>query len=279
MSDQRDMRPEGLDAALTDLGGALAWPRPAPDFATLVRARIESAPQIAEPAWRRWRRWASAPGGTRPVRRSLLIAVALLLVAATVAAAIGLGLPGIRIIFGPVPSPTATAGPAGPASIEPGSRLGLGERVEVAEIAARSTFQIRFPTDPLLGPPDSAWIQHAKADQVALLWRPRPGLPTTREPGVGLLLMHLNGRLDPGMFTKMIDTGTKVEPVRVGANPGYWISGDPHFFFYEDANGEFVDDSRRWVGDTLLWTDGGTTYRLEASLGRDVAIRIAESLR
>jgi hypothetical protein len=39
-----------------------------------------------------------------------------------------------------------------------------------------------------------------------------------------------------------------------------------------------VSDSRRWVGDTLLWTDGGTTYRLETALGRDAAIRIAESL-
>jgi hypothetical protein len=81
------------------------------------------------------------------------------------------------------------------------------------------------------------------------------------------------------MITKMVDSGTKVEPVRVGENPGFWITGDPHFFFYEDANGQFVEDSRRWVGDTLLWTEGATTYRLETALGRESAIRIAESLR
>jgi hypothetical protein len=154
----------------------------------------------------------------------------------------------------------------------------LGERVDVAALATRSAFPIRFPTDPLVGPPDSAWIDSTKGGQVSLVWRSRPGLPATLDPTVGMLLGELNGRLDQGMITKMVDSGTTVEQVRVGGNPGYWISGDPHFFFYEDANGQFVNDSRRWVGDTLLWTEGGTTYRLETAQGRDAAIRIAESL-
>jgi hypothetical protein len=282
MPDRRDLRPDELDAALTDLGGALAWPGPAPQFAMLVRSRIESIPPATEPAWRSWRRWASAPGGARPVRRSLLIAVALLLVAATVAAAIGLGLPGIRILFGPPPiaTPSATVRPSGPAgSLAPGATLRLGERVEVADVAARAAFPIRFPTDPLVGPPDTAWIDSAKAGQVSLVWRSRPELPPTIDPSVGLVLGQFNGRLDNGFITKAIDTGTTVERVRVGANPAFWISGDPHFFFYEDSNGQFVEDSRRWVGDTLIWTEGGTTYRLETALGRESAIRIAESLR
>jgi hypothetical protein len=271
-----------LELALTDLAGAIAFPAPSPIFATRVRTRIEAAPAPAEPAWRRWRRWASAPGGTRPVRRSLVIAVALLLVAATVAAAIGLGLPGIRILFGPPPNdtPPVTAVPSGPAaSLEPGARLGLGERVSVADLASRAAFAVRYPTDPLVGPPDSAWIDPRKAGQVALVWRSRPDVPATLDPAVGILLMQFNGRLDEGMITKMIDSGTNVERVRVGGNPGFWITGDLHFFFYEDANGHIVDDSRRWVGDTLLWTEGGVTYRLETALGREAAIRIAESLR
>ena len=59
---------------------------------------------------------------------------------------------------------------------------------------------------------------------------------------------------------------------------GYWIDGPPHFFMYIDANGDPVDDSRRLVGDTLIWTDGDVTFRLESSLGRDRAIELAESL-
>ena len=273
---------DGLELALTDLGGAIAFPAPSPVFAARVRARIEAAPPAAEPAWRRWRRWYSAPSATRPFRRSLLIAVALLLVAATVAAAIGLGLPGIRILFGPPPiaTPGATVTPSGPAvSLEPGATLGLGERVDVDLVAERAAFPVRFPTDPIAGRPDTAWINPTKAGQVTLVWRTRPDLPATADPRSGMLLGQFNGLLDQGMISKFIDSGTAVERVRVGDNPGFWISGDPHFFFYETADGRVVDDSRRWVGDTLLWTEGGLTYRLETALGRDTAIRIAESLR
>lgn len=274
--------PDRLELALTDLAGAIAFPAPSAAFASRVTARLEAAPPVTEPAWRRWRWWASAPAGARPVRRSLVIAVALLLVAATVAAAIGLGLPGIRILFGPPPitTPGATVPPSGPAaSLEPGATLGLGERVDVGLVAQRAAFPVRFPTDPIAGRPDTAWIDPTKAGQVSLVWRSRPDLPATFDPRVGMLLGQFNGLLDQGMISKMIDSGTVVERVRVGGNPGFWISGDPHFFFYETADGRVVDDSRRWVGDTLLWTEGGLTYRLETALGRDTAIRIAESLR
>jgi hypothetical protein len=271
-----------LELALTDLTGAIAFPAPSPGFAARVTAQIASAPSAHTPAWRRWLGWASTPSGMRPVRRSLLIAVTLLLVAATVAAAIGLGLPGIRLLFGPppVPTPIATVRPSGSgASLVPGATLGLGQRVELADLASRAAFPIRYPTDPLLGPPDAAWIDSTKAGQVTIVWRARPDLPATIDPGVGLLLGQLDGTLHDGFITKAIDSGTTVERVRVGSNPAFWISGDPHFFYYELANGEFVEDSRRWVSDTLVWTDGDTTYRLETALGRDAAIRIAESLR
>ena len=58
---------------------------------------------------------------------------------------------------------------------------------------------------------------------------------------------------------------------------GYWLTGDLHFIFWKGPNG-FVDDSRRWVGDVLLWADGDITYRLETSLGRDRAVDLAESM-
>ena len=44
-------------------------------------------------------------------------------------------------------------------------------------------------------------------------------------------------------------------------------------------DGEHVDEDRRWVGDALIWQRGDKTYRIETSLGRDAAIRIAESLQ
>jgi hypothetical protein len=68
-----------------------------------------------------------------------------------------------------------------------------------------------------------------------------------------------------------------VERLPVGDGKGYWLTGDPHFIFWKGPDG-FVDDSRRWVGDVLLWAEGDITYRLETSLGRDRAVGLAESM-
>lgn len=289
MSDRFDsLAPGGLEAALADLAGAAAFPTASHDFAGRVTARIAAAGAAPAPWWRR-AFLGAAPAGVpvrRPVRRALLVAVALVLLVVAVAGALGLGLPGIRLILGPaaVPTPTATVRPSGPGaspatSLAPGATIGLGQPVAVADVATKAAFPIRFPTDPLVGAPDAAYIDSTKAGQVSLVWRSRPDLPATLDPGVGLLLGQFNGRLDEGFITKSIDSGTRLERVRVGGNPAFWITGNPHFFFYEGPDGQIVDDSRRWVGDTLLWTDGATTYRLETALGRDAAIRIAESLR
>ena len=70
---------------------------------------------------------------------------------------------------------------------------------------------------------------------------------------------------------------TTVELVRVSAGPGYWLSGDPHFLFWRGPDG-VVTEERRWVGDALLWWDGGITFRLESALGRDMALRLADSM-
>jgi hypothetical protein len=278
MSEPREM-PALLEADLRELGRSLAFPATSPDFASRVSERIASR-RATQPWWR----GRSLVFG-RPVRRALLVAVALLLVLAAVAGAVGLGLPGLRIIFGlpPGASPSPSVIPATPsasaAARAPGAALGLGSTVSVDQLDAAAGFHIVRPTDPSIGPPDAAYVDLARSKQVSQVWSVRPNLPATLEPGVGLVLMQFDGRLDKGFFQKAIGTGTTVAPVRVNGREAYWISGQPHFFFYTDRSGQFVDDDRRWVGDALLWSDGTYTYRLETSLGRDAAIRIAESMR
>jgi hypothetical protein len=216
-----------------------------------------------------------------------------LLALAAIAGAIGLGLPGLRFIFGPAPvspppsvepnrspAPAASGSPRASASTAlgaPGSSMALGERVELADLDARAGFHVRWPSDPAVGPPDAAYVDDLTGGQVTLVWAATPDLPETLEPGVGLLFSQFQGTTDAGFFNKAVDGGTSVEPVMVAGRRGYWLSGDPHIFFWEGANG-FVDDTRRWVGDTLLWSDGDVTFRLETSLGRDAAILLAESL-
>ena len=285
----------GREGALRSLSGAIAWPSAAsitsagaiasPDIATRVRVRITSGERVrsARPWWR-------SIGG-RPVRRSLVLAIAALLALAIVAGAVGLGLPGLRITFGepppsllPSPAPTAEPTERGTPTPTPtlppitGMRLNLGRQVELDQVEPRTGLPVRLPTDARVGQPDSIWIDEAKFDQIAYVWEAGPTLPETTERGVGLILMRFDGRADDEFYQKVLGSGTRLQTVKVDGHDGYWISGEMHYFFYERPDVGYVDDGRRWVGDALVWYDGTATYRIESALGRDATIEIAESI-
>lgn len=288
-----------LEAALRGLAATIDWPAPAlpdgTDIAASVRARLEAGPAVAgvapveRPASRPFVARLFEGWSLRPARRALVLALIALLVVAAIAGAAILGLPGLRITLGeapPTPAPTVEASSALPPTPTPtpgplGSSMGLGESLDPDDPVAldeAAGFDVRWPDDSAIGPPDAAYVDRFKGGQVSLLWASRDDLPATLEPSVGLLLSQFQGAVEQGFFNKSVDQGTVVERVRVDGQPGYWLQGDPHVFFWQGAGG-FVDDTRRWVGDVLLWADGPITYRLETSLGRDEAIRIAETLR
>lgn len=280
-----------LEAALRALAPAVAWPAAGDpstgaDLAAAVRARIQAMPARGQAlpgaGWLPWWRGLS----WRPARRAVIAALIALLAVAAVAGAIGLGLPGLRISLEPVsPTPTTSAQPSIAASNAPtprslGASMGLGEALDAHDAAvldARAGFRVRWPADPAVGPPEAVFIDERKGGQVTLLWPTRAGFPATLQPGVGLLMTEFQGSVDDGFFNKVVGADTTVQRVQVGGRDGFWLHGDPHIFFWQGADG-FVDDPRRWVGDVLLWSDGPITYRLETSLGRDDAIRLAESM-
>jgi hypothetical protein len=201
----------------------------------------------------------------------------MLLLAAVAAAAVGFDLPGLRIIFGPRPSGAlATATPGTSLPHAPGALLGLGTPISLDEAQRLVDFRILVPSSPDLGPPDATYL---RLTRVALVWAPRPSLPATADPEIGLLLNEFHGTFDETAVLKAADAGTHVETVTVDGAPGYWIDGAPHVFVYLDPNGARLEDSYRPVGDSLVWTHGGITFRLETSMGRDAAIRLAEALR
>ena len=285
-----------LEGALGSLARAIDWPTTAPagaegvaggpDIAARVRVRL------ADPDRRRTSRpwW---QGSWRPVRRSLVLALVALLALAIVAGAVGLGLPGLRLILGggpppPTPAPTVapsvgsgaspTASPTPTLPREPGATLGLGELVPIDQVEVLTGIPVRLPADPRLGAPDAVWVDTSKDDQVAYVWASDPELPETNEPGVGLVLMRFDGTTDRGFYEKVIGSGTHMETVEVNGNDGFWIDGDPHFFYYVRDGQQYFDENRRWVGDALIWSDGATTFRIESGLGRDETIAIAESI-
>lgn len=270
------MSDEAFEAALRDLGSAIAYPTPGivgNDIATHVRERV-AVDRVRRSGILGWI-------GARPVRRGFVVAIAALLILAAVVGAVALGVPGIRIQFGgPTQSPAVTASPARPSPTPSelaivGQSLGLGTKVSLDEAERIAGLDLILPADPAIGPPDAAYVF---ANRVALVWAERPGLPADPSSGVALLINEFRGRVDEGYYTKVLDSDATVTPVTVGDGSGYWISGSPHFFFYRDPTGKFIDETAREVGDTLIWNDGEVTYRLESQLGMDDAIRIAESL-
>jgi hypothetical protein len=280
-----------LERALRDLGPSIAWPTAGtaapglPDLATSVRFRIEALPAPAPQRTLPDLAVRLIPWRGRPLRRALVLALVALLALAALAGAVGLGLPGLRLILGgapggPSPAATPTAEPSASEPAALGATMGLGEPLDVHDtdgLTARAGFPVTLPVDPAIGAPEAAYLDEGRGNQVTLLWPVGPGLPATHETTVGLLLSQFEGTVNEGFFTKSVAGGTVVERIRVGDRPGFWISGQPHVLFWDGPTGT-VDDARRWVGDVLLWSNGPITFRLESGLGRDQAIRIAESL-
>jgi hypothetical protein len=265
-----------LDAALADLATALAFP-PTPDLAAAVTARLEQAPARgpapARPARRlRW------PAGWR--RLAAVGLAAILLAAAVLVASPGtreavarrLGLRGIGVQIGGPPPPTVTT--------TPGARLdlGLGDRVTLEEARRRVDFPVVVPSG--LGRPDAVFVNEAvpPGGRVDLVYRARPGLPASPFTDAGLLITQFQGQ-PTGEFLKKVTAMGMVEEVTVGGEPGYWFSGEPHFFTYIDAAGGFREEQTRLAGNTLIWQRGDLTLRLEGDIPKEEAIRIAESMR
>jgi hypothetical protein len=114
--------------------------------------------------------------------------------------------------------------------------------------------------------------------RVDLVYRARPGMPASPFTDVGLLITEFRGQPTPEFLKKVTRMGV-VEAVTVGGEPGYWFSGEPHFFTYQDASGALREEQTRLAGNTLIWQRGDLTLRLEGEIPRDEAIRIAESMR
>jgi hypothetical protein len=260
------MREDELEATLTDLGGRLAYPRPT-RLGDAVRARLH------EPRPRRWwdsllsPRYAFAPAFATLL---LILVVSLAAVPGVRAAADEfLRLRGIDI-FQTTATPAPAASPAVPFP---------GERVSLEDARARAPF-LRVPADARLGTPDQVYIDKIPAgDRVTLVYVSRPGIPVSRDAGVSAVVVVFRALIDESLFAKVGVAGTQIEEVTVSGGRGFWLEGTPHQFFYRDSAGNPSPETLRLAGNTLLWEQGGVTFRLEAQLERDDALRIATSFR
>jgi hypothetical protein len=251
MTDERQLR---LEERLLDLGTVVAFPA-TPPLAALV------ADRLSHPRQRHWL--------GRPVSRALVLALLATVLLVGIAAAIGIGLGGLRLVFGPAPSPLP--------SMEVG--LGLGEPTTLVEARDTVTFSLRVPRLPGLGEPDLVYLADPPAGgAVTFLYRERDGFPADPSTNVGLIVTQFRADIGPEVFEKLIISGVRVTPAKVGGQDAWWIAGGEHFFFYRDAQGNVVDTTLRLAGDTLIWEEAGVTHRVEGAPSLAAAIRVARSL-
>jgi hypothetical protein len=255
ISDRSD---RALELALADLAAAVRFP-PTPALAAGIGSRLER--QRSDFGWSSW------PSSTR---RSVVLAVAGLLTLAGVVGAIGLGIGAIQIRFAdgnPLPTPGGSV-----------ANRGFGEETTLASAQAGVSFTIRLPTDPALGSPDGVFLADIpEGGTVTLAWGERPGFPAD-DAGNGLVVTQFSADIGPEAFEKMVTEGTRVEAVPVNGQPGWWVEGGTHAFFYRDASGQMVNTTLRLVTSALIWEEDGLALRVEGAPDLDAALRVASSL-
>ena len=88
-----------------------------------------------------------------------------------------------------------------------------------------------------------------------------------------MIIDTLPGRLDEGLYVKLVESGVQVTAVDVDGRPGYWITGEPHVLMYRDADGNVRE--ARLAADTLVWQDGDVLVRVEGDMPLERALEIA----
>src|SRR2546423_10335738 len=268
-----------LAVALADCGAHIGWP-PTPD----VRARV--AARITAPRRTPWWRAAWSPRyGFAPAIVTIALALLAVLAFSPEARATAtdiLRLRGVEIFRGPVPSPSPSPSRS-PGSIPSPTAFpstGLGVLVSLDEAKARAGYAVVVPTDPLLGAPDEVYLRSVPGSTaVSFVYKERPGIPVSAQAGVAAIVTEFAGAtIDENFFGKVLDRTTTLEKVTVNGQPGFWIQGSPHFFFY-NGNGAVLQETLRLAGNTLIWTQGNLLLRLEADVAKATALRIAGSLR
>jgi hypothetical protein len=239
-----------LASRLDELGARLDYP-PTPDLSSAVARRIETL-------------------HARRRRRGVLVALA---VTAVVVGAVLAASPGARsallrwLHIGGVRIERVEELPV----VEVRQRPYFGNRVSLAEARGAVDFRVLLPNAGDLDEPDAVYLRALPpGGTVTLVYgslaRPRLALSQSRGAAIEPVLI------------KVLDPGTRVEHLTVDGARGVWLEGAPHLVVTV-WNGREYWDTLYLAGSVLIWERAGLSFRLEAAISRDEAIRIAESVR
>ena len=254
-----------VERQLEGLSVAVEWPEPR-DLTASVMAAV-AVPAHREPRRRATLRFAVAAAVALVVGSAVLVASP----AARTAVARLLGFPGIAVEV----TPDRTPPPTDPALQDSSVNLELGEEVSLAHAADIVDFPIRrldVSTRPTV---------HLDAGVVGgivtLVYPPGPGLPAAGETGVGALFTQLVGGDAPD-YVKGSAGGAGLRPTSVDGQFALWLTGPSHVIARR-SDGTETREETRLAANTLLWSDGGITYRMESALPLRRAVELAESLQ
>lgn len=256
MSQQLSPEFNNVDALLRSTAAAFTYPR-TPDIATRVRARLDSEPRTKSIIAR------VRAAISLPVLR--VAAASLLIVAVAVGSALAIpqtrealadlfGLSSVKIEVGPVEGPPPPV--LSPRSFaSPATLSGAQEAVP---------FDIRLPSeDGVRILPEAVYIQ-----------------------GVAIVILSYESQdfdlyqASSGFYGKGLPDADLARESAVHGQPAIWIGSGGHIARSLDADGRLLIETERTVErGTLLWEEGGISYRLETGLSEDEAILLAESLR
>ncbi len=154
---------------------------------------------------------------------------------------------------------------------DPGRTLELGEHISLADAGGRTDAE--FFVANLGRPPDGVYLDDSvPGGMLSLVWEPDDRFPAVGETGVGLLTSHFLG--DGVAIVKSVGPDTEVQSVMVNGIPGWWISGAPHDYVVEEAPGVPAIETLRLAANVLVWTDGGTTHRIETAADLETVLSV-----
>jgi hypothetical protein len=251
--------PEKDYSALADELAAFGrlLPSPVPDagLAVAVLARISDQPQPKTPTSWQLQFQQIVTGVRRQRRRTAAVVFALLLsllAAPPVRAAIADWFSFAGVIVRHDPNP-------GPRSAPPAPTIASPTTLEAAKDLVN--FKPVVPT--VLGPPEGIEVSQDRR-LLSMSWN------SVRDGPVRL--DEFDGKLD-NTFAK---TAHGAEFTSVAGSFALWFS-EPHGVVVLNPDGTSRTETARLAGHTLIWTNGGTTLRLEADISRARAIEIAAS--
>ena len=254
----RGLDDEALGRAIASVAREVGWP-PSPDLAARVTRTLRDQEQHASLARPRL----SLPRRRRTI---LLVVAGLLLLAVAAIGAkvvIDMGALTIDTIPGrPTALPSAVA--SGPT---------VGHPATLADAEAEAGFPAQVPE--ALGPPDAVSVdQTSDGGRIVLAWAPSDAIPAIDRLPWGAVLYEFRGQVEQASKGVFQDGNTFLD-VEVGDGTGFWITG-PHELDLVTGDGTYA----RFLvtGNVLVWESDGVVMRLETSLDRTDAIRIAESL-